>query len=117
MARLQRPIVCVVVVRDALVLLQRRTKSVDDTPYRGLWELPQGKIEKGESLQQAARRELKEETGLDVSEVLSGQVLEATQFGPHSRLSAIRPALCVQGLGKVADQIVRSASGRRLCAA
>jgi len=37
----------------------------------GHWDLPKGKIEEGESKQEAALRELKEETGLD-AQILDG---------------------------------------------
>ncbi|MBD3310717.1 NUDIX domain-containing protein [Candidatus Woesearchaeota archaeon] len=33
------------------------------------WQFPQGGIEKGESAEEAARREMKEETGLELSEL------------------------------------------------
>ncbi len=41
----------------------------------GHWDLPKGKIEKGESKEQAALRELKEETGLE-TDIIEG-------FGEH----------------------------------
>ncbi len=44
------------------VLLIRRGKS----PAFGQWSVPGGKLEPGESLAEACRREIKEETGLDV---------------------------------------------------
>jgi 8-oxo-dGTP pyrophosphatase MutT (NUDIX family) len=77
MANTQRPVVCLLAVRDAgsgpLLLMQRRQKgSDDDTPYSGYLELPQGKIENGESLAMAAQRELKEETGLELDSIQVG---------------------------------------------
>lgn len=44
------------------VLLLRRSKT--DPTLPGLWELPGGKLEFGESPQEAALRELAEETGI-----------------------------------------------------
>jgi ADP-ribose pyrophosphatase YjhB (NUDIX family) len=52
--------VSVALWRDGSVLLARRAKP----PLAGLWSLPGGLVEVGERLKDAARRELKEETGL-----------------------------------------------------
>jgi ADP-ribose pyrophosphatase YjhB (NUDIX family) len=61
-----RPLVpCVgAVVRDGAgrLLLIRRGHE----PSRGLWSLPGGRVEPGETLQAAVVREVREETGLDV---------------------------------------------------
>ena len=48
--------------RDGKVLLVERAK-----PPRGMWAFPGGHVELGESLEQAAARELHEETGLTAS--------------------------------------------------
>lgn len=55
--------VVVVVHRDGRYLLLKETK------HRG-WYFPAGRVEPGESLEEAARRETREETGVDV--VLEG---------------------------------------------
>ena len=51
-----------VVVRDGRALIVRRAHE----PRKGEWSLPGGLLDLGESLAEAARREVKEETGLDV---------------------------------------------------
>ena len=52
-----------VVVEDGKVLLVRRGSE----PLQGEWSLPGGLVELGEELTQALRREMQEETGLDVA--------------------------------------------------
>lgn len=51
-----------IVVRDGRVLLVRRGQP----PSEGLWAIPGGRVELGETLQQAAEREIEEETGLTI---------------------------------------------------
>jgi mutator protein MutT len=51
----------IAVFKDRKVLLVKRGRA----PFAGLWSLPGGKVEGGETPRQAACRELKEETGID----------------------------------------------------
>jgi 8-oxo-dGTP diphosphatase len=52
----------VIVIQGDRVLLGARGKE----PNRGKWILPGGKIEPFESIETAARREIREETGLEI---------------------------------------------------
>ncbi|HTH24354.1 MAG TPA: NUDIX hydrolase [Vicinamibacterales bacterium] len=60
----EHPVVGVgaVVVRDGKALVVKRAHE----PRKGEWSLPGGLLELGESLQDAVRREIKEETSLDI---------------------------------------------------
>lgn len=64
-----------VVFHKARVLLVRRGKP----PAEGLWAIPGGSIELGETLQQAAEREILEETGVTIragAPILTFDVIE-----------------------------------------
>ncbi len=53
------------VIRDGAILARIRPDT-PGSPMPGVWEFPGGKCEAGESPSQAARREAREETGLDI---------------------------------------------------
>lgn len=82
----QQFVVGAVVQHNENVLLLQRP---EDDFMGGIFELPSGKVEAGESLDVALIREVKEETGLDVSEIrdylgtfdyLSGSGKKSRQF-------------------------------------
>ncbi len=60
----EHPVVGVgaVIVRDGKALIVKRAHE----PRKGEWSLPGGMLDLGESLTDAVRREVREETGLDV---------------------------------------------------
>jgi len=67
------PIAIAVVELDGQVLIGRRA---DDAVLGGLWEFPGGKIQADETPTEAAVRECREETGLDVDFLSLDSVVE-----------------------------------------
>jgi len=47
---------------DKILLIKRKT-----VPFKGYWALPGGRVDPGETVEQTIVREVKEETGLDVT--------------------------------------------------
>ncbi len=69
----------VLVRADGALLLSTRPPG---KPYAGYWEFPGGKIEAGETVEQALRRELIEELGVTIK---SAQVWKVTEHDyPHA---------------------------------
>lgn len=63
-ARMPRPCVDILLTYQGKFLLLHRQIA----PYRGSWALPGGSILKGETVEQAAIRKVKEEVGIDLEE-------------------------------------------------
>jgi ADP-ribose pyrophosphatase YjhB (NUDIX family) len=86
------PIPCVGAVvsdPDGRLLLVRRGRE----PGKGLWSIPGGKVEPGESDRAAVAREVLEETGLAV--VVGESVGYVERAAPGGRVFAIRDFACL----------------------
>lgn len=57
-----RAAVGAVVIKEGKILMVKRSKA----PQKGKWAIPGGSVKLGETLQEAAEREIKEETGLTI---------------------------------------------------
>jgi 8-oxo-dGTP diphosphatase len=102
-----RPLIAasVAVIRDGRILLAKRTKP----PAEGLFSLPGGLVEPGETLEEAALRELGEEVGVAASIVAFNdhvEVIERDADGKVARHFVIASfvARWVSGQGKPSDE-------------
>jgi len=79
----ERPIIGVggVVISQGRVLLIRRGSP----PLQGQWSIPGGTLEVGETLVEGVRRELAEETGIDVRVRTLIDVFERIDRGPSGK--------------------------------
>jgi len=81
-----RPVVgvgAVVLNSTGRVLLVKRAHE----PLKGEWSLPGGGVEIGETLEAALRRELFEETGLDIQVGPVVEVLDRIEYAPDGRVA------------------------------
>ena len=80
----ERPIVGVgaVVLDGGRVLLVKRAHE----PLRGEWSLPGGAVDVGETLEEAIRREVREETCLEVEVGPIVDVLDRIRYDPDGRV-------------------------------
>jgi 8-oxo-dGTP diphosphatase len=79
--------------RDGKVLLVERGKE----PWKGKWSLPGGSLEFGETVREAARRELEEETGIEADLVKLVDVDDAIMRDEKGGLIAHYSIVCFTG--------------------
>ena len=73
---------CLLLCKDNALLVQRAKQ-----PAKGLWSLPGGKVEWGETLEVAAHRELLEETALFVEHLQFSEFVEIIEPSHHFVIS------------------------------
>lgn len=83
----------VVINADGLLLVVQRRNE----PARGLWSLPGGRMEPGESAEQAVAREVLEETGLVIQ--VSREVGSVQRDAPDGGVYDIRDFLAFDATG------------------
>ena len=88
----QRPYLAVsaAIVRDGKVLVVRRARQ----PALGIYTLPGGAVETGETLMQAATREVREETSLEIEPVALAGHREAIVRDAQGRVERHFVILC-----------------------
>ncbi|MCH8240408.1 MAG: NUDIX hydrolase [Proteobacteria bacterium] len=79
-----RPAASCAIFRDGQVLIAQRSKS----PLAGIWSLPGGHIEPGETAREAAIRELAEETGVEAEIKAIADVVDVIVRGDDGALRA-----------------------------
>ncbi len=87
-----RPILAVsaAIIRDGRVLVVRRNRG----PAYGLWTLPGGVVEAGETLGEALIREIAEETGMAIEPVALAGHREVLQRDQHGKVERHFVILC-----------------------
>ena len=88
----QRPYLAVsaAIIRDGKVLVVRRARQ----PALGIYTLPGGAVETGETLMQAATREVREETSLEIEPVALAGHREAIVRDAQGRIERHFVILC-----------------------
>lgn len=88
------PTVDAIIYEDGSIVLIRRGQE----PFKGKWALPGGFVEYGETVEQAAIREMKEETNLDVMLIGLLGVYSAPDRDPRKHtISTVFVAEPIQG--------------------
>ena len=89
--------------RDGHVLLVERAK-----PPLGLWSLPGGHVEAGETALDAARRELTEETGITATLTAFVGFYEVIRHDSSGTLAAHYAIACYTGLAEEGEAVAAS---------
>ena len=91
---------CIVFARNELdfrVLLVQRANE----PYKGKWAFPGGFMNMDETTEEAARRELKEETGLIVDDIRQIGTFDRVDRDPRGRVITVAYFVVIDGIREV----------------
>lgn len=78
-----------------ILLVERK-----DPPFEGMWALPGGFMEMDESLEEAARRELMEETGIKAGELIRFDTYDKPGRDPRGRtITQVFVMIWKEGMG------------------
>lgn len=91
---------CIVFARKELdfrVLLVQRANE----PYKGKWAFPGGFMNMDETTEEAARRELKEETGLIVDDISQIGTFDRVDRDPRGRVITVAYFVVIDGIREV----------------
>ncbi len=80
-----RLVVVAIVERDGKILMGNKVKDMG--PYPNTWRLPGGGVEEGESLEDAVKREVREETGLEVTNLEKVALQEDDEPNKHNEMT------------------------------
>lgn len=95
-----RPFACdMILIENGKILLIRRGRE----PFKGEWALPGGRIEDNETAEQCLKREMKEETGLEVEPVRLVGIYSDPQRDPRGIIAAAYLVKRTGGVLKAGD--------------
>ncbi|MBR9680677.1 MAG: NUDIX hydrolase [Candidatus Altiarchaeota archaeon] len=83
----------VIIVKHGKILLIKRA----DEPFKGEWGLPGGHIDEGETIEDAALREAREETGLNVKLESFVGIFSDPKRDPRGTISVTYSATVIDG--------------------
>jgi 8-oxo-dGTP diphosphatase len=92
----------IVLKRDAVLMVERAR-----APFKGLWSFPGGRAEPGEDGEATARRELREETGLEVGRLVRLGAYNPNPTNPPFRLTVFA-ARATQGVPRANDDALQA---------
>ncbi len=80
-----RTVAVAVIEKNGKFLMGNKAKDIG--PYPNTWRLPGGGVEKGETLEDAIKREVKEETNLDVQNLEKVGIQEDDEPNKHGEMT------------------------------